>query len=318
MNTFAIRTENLTKTFDEVTAVNAISMEIKAGTITALLGGNGAGKTTTIAMLLGLLLPSSGKIEILGEDMVRSRHRVLGRMNFGSPYVDLPKRLTVRENLRVFASLYGLRQARQRIDELSSTLALEEFIDRPTGQLSSGQRTRVALAKALINAPALLLLDEPTASLDPDTGDWIRSYLEEYARETGATILLASHNMDEVNRLCSDVLMMKQGQVVDRGTPTGLSKNMVAKRWNRSFSILPGVTMTCPNRARRNERFSARTTISRSALLVAPHRCHGTALSLSSPELLDTDRRIGLLANYADDSMGLYDPVSAHRGIACH
>lgn len=222
MNTFAIRTENLTKTFDEVTAVKAISMEIKAGTITALLGGNGAGKTTTIAMLLGLLLPSSGKIEILGEDMVRSRHRVLGRMNFGSPYVDLPKRLTVRENLRVFASLYGLRQARQRIDELSSTLALEEFIDRPTGQLSSGQRTRVALAKALINAPALLLLDEPTASLDPDTGDWIRSYLEEYARETGATILLASHNMDEVNRLCSDVLMMKQGQVVDRGTPTGL------------------------------------------------------------------------------------------------
>jgi ABC-2 type transport system ATP-binding protein len=222
MNTFAIRTENLTKTFDEVTAVKAISMEIKAGTITALLGGNGAGKTTTIAMLLGLLLPSSGKIEILGEDMVRSRHRVLSRMNFGSPYVDLPKRLTVRENLRVFASLYGLRQARQRIDELSSTLALEEFIDRPTGQLSSGQRTRVALAKALINAPALLLLDEPTASLDPDTGDWIRSYLEEYARETGATILLASHNMDEVNRLCSDVLMMKQGQVVDRGTPTGL------------------------------------------------------------------------------------------------
>ena len=222
MNTFAIRTENLTKTFEEVTAVNSISMEIKAGTITALLGGNGAGKTTTIAMLLGLLLPTSGKIEVLGEDMVKSRHRVLGRMNFGSPYVDLPKRLTVRENLRVFAGLYGLRQARTRIDELSTALALEEFIDRPTGQLSSGQRTRVALAKALINAPTLLLLDEPTASLDPDTGDWIRSYLEEYARETGATIVLASHNMNEVNRLCSDVLMMKQGQVVDRGTPAGL------------------------------------------------------------------------------------------------
>jgi ABC-2 type transport system ATP-binding protein len=222
MNTFAIRTENLTKTFEEVTAVNSISMEIKAGTITALLGGNGAGKTTTIAMLLGLLLPTSGKIEVFGEDMVKSRHRVLGRMNFGSPYVDLPKRLTVRENLRVFAGLYGLRQARTRIDELSTALALEEFIDRPTGQLSSGQRTRVALAKALINAPTLLLLDEPTASLDPDTGDWIRSYLEEYARETGATIVLASHNMNEVNRLCSDVLMMKQGQVVDRGTPAGL------------------------------------------------------------------------------------------------
>ncbi|NKB20476.1 MAG: ATP-binding cassette domain-containing protein [Alphaproteobacteria bacterium] len=222
MSTFAIRTNKLTKTFDDVTAVDAISIEVKAGTITALLGGNGAGKTTTIAMLLGLLLPTSGKIEILGEDMVKSRHRVLGRMNFGSPYVDLPKRLTVRENLRVFAGLYGLRQARTRIKELSSVLALDEFIDRPTGQLSSGQRTRVALAKALINAPALLLLDEPTASLDPDTGDWIRSYLEEYARETGATILLASHNMNEVNRLCSDVLMMKQGQVVDSGTPAGL------------------------------------------------------------------------------------------------
>jgi ABC-2 type transport system ATP-binding protein len=222
MSNFAIRTEKLTKTFEEVTAVNAISMEVKAGTITALLGGNGAGKTTTIAMLLGLLLPTSGKIEILGEDMVKSRHRVLGRMNFGSPYVDLPKRLTVRENLRVFAGLYGLRQARLRIAELSTALALEEFIDRPTGQLSSGQRTRVALAKALINAPSLLLLDEPTASLDPDTGDWIRSYLEEYARKTGATILLASHNMNEVNRLCSNVLMMKQGQVVDRGTPAGL------------------------------------------------------------------------------------------------
>ncbi len=222
MNTFAIRTENLTKTFENVTAVNDISMEVKSGTITALLGGNGAGKTTTIAMLLGLLLPTSGKIEILGEDMVKSRHRVLGRMNFGSPYVDLPKRLTVRENLRVFTGLYGLLHAKARIDELSAALALEEFIDRPTGQLSSGQRTRVALAKALINAPSLLLLDEPTASLDPDTGDWIRSYLEEYARETGATILLASHNMNEVNRLCSDVLMMKQGQVVDRGTPAGL------------------------------------------------------------------------------------------------
>ncbi len=235
MSTFAIRTESLTKTFDDVTAVNAISIEVTAGTITALLGGNGAGKTTTIAMLLGLLKPTSGKIEVLGEDMVRSRHRVLGRMNFGSPYVDLPKRLTVRENLRVFAGLYGLRHPRDRIEELSTALALEEFIDRPTGQLSSGQRTRVALAKALINAPSLLLLDEPTASLDPDTGDWIRSYLEEYARETGATILLASHNMHEVDRLCSDVLMMKQGQVVDRGPPAGLVKKYGRKTLEQVF-----------------------------------------------------------------------------------
>ncbi|MBK20634.1 MAG: ABC transporter [Rhodospirillaceae bacterium] len=222
MSTIAISAEKLSKNFDGVVAVNEISFEVTAGTITALLGGNGAGKTTTIAMLLGLLLPSSGRIEILGEDMVQNRHRVLRRMNFGSPYVDLPKRLTVRENLRVFAGLYGLRGVHARIEELVDALALGEFIDRPTGQLSSGQRTRVALAKALINVPSLLLLDEPTASLDPDTGDWVRSYLEEYACETGATILLASHNMNEVDRLCSDVLMMKQGQIVDQGTPKGL------------------------------------------------------------------------------------------------
>ena len=222
MNNIAIHVEKLTKIFDSKIAVDGISFEVKAGTITALLGGNGAGKTTTISMLLGLLLPTSGRIQVLGEDMITSRHRVLSRINFGSPYVDLPKRLTVRENLRVFAGLYGLRQADHRIKELASALALEEFINQPTGQLSSGQLTRVALAKALINAPTLLLLDEPTASLDPDTGDWVRSYLEEYARKTGATILLASHNMNEVDRLCSNVLMMKQGKIVDCGTPTDL------------------------------------------------------------------------------------------------
>ena len=222
MNNIAIHVEKLTKKFDNKIAVDGISFEVKSGTITALLGGNGAGKTTTISMLLGLLLPTSGRIQVLGEDMITSRHRVLSRINFGSPYVDLPKRLTVRENLRVFAGLYGLRQADHRIKELASALALEEFINQPTGQLSSGQLTRVALAKALINAPTLLLLDEPTASLDPDTGDWVRSYLEEYARKTGATILLASHNMNEVDRLCSNVLMMKQGKIVDYGTPTDL------------------------------------------------------------------------------------------------
>ena len=222
MNNIAIHVEKLTKKFDNKIAVDGISFEVKSGTITALLGGNGAGKTTTISMLLGLLLPTSGRIQVLGEDMITSRHRVLSRINFGSPYVDLPKRLTVWENLRVFAGLYGLRQADQRIKELASALVLEEFINQPTGQLSSGQLTRVALAKALINAPTLLLLDEPTASLDPDTGDWVRSYLEEYARKTGATILLASHNMNEVDRLCSNVLMMKQGKIVDYGTPTDL------------------------------------------------------------------------------------------------
>ncbi|MBT3536352.1 MAG: ABC transporter ATP-binding protein, partial [Rhodospirillaceae bacterium] len=172
--------------------------------------------------ILGLLLPTSGSIEVLGEDMVRSRYRVLPRMNFGSPYVDLPKRLTVRENLMVFAGLYGMIDAKGRVKQLVEELSLEEFVDRPTGQLSSGQATRVALAKALINAPELLLLDEPTASLDPDTADWVRGYLEAYRESTGATILLASHNMAEIERLGSDVIMMKAGQVVDRGKPSDL------------------------------------------------------------------------------------------------
>jgi ABC-2 type transport system ATP-binding protein len=222
MNKYAIRVNNLTKQFDDVVAVDDISFDVRAGTITALLGGNGAGKTTTISMLLGLLLPSAGGIEILGEDMVQARHRVLSRMNFGSPYVDLPKRLTVRENLMVFAGLYGLRSPRRRIAALTEELSLGAFINRPTGQLSSGQRTRVSLAKALINAPELLLLDEPTASLDPDTADWVRLYLERYTHETGATILLASHNMVEVERLCAEVLMMKTGRIVDRGSPAAL------------------------------------------------------------------------------------------------
>ena len=173
-------------------------------------------------MLLGLLLPTSGNIEVLGQDMIRSRYRVLSRMNFGSPYVDLPKRLTVRENLRVFATLYGVIDAKGRINQLVDELELKDFIDRPTGQLSAGQSTRVALAKALINSPELLLLDEPTASLDPDTADWVRGYLEAYRDATGATILLASHNMSEIERMGSDVLMMKEGHIVDHGSPKDL------------------------------------------------------------------------------------------------
>ena len=222
MENAAIRVEGLTKRFDDVLAVDAIDFEVRAGTVTALLGGNGAGKTTTISMLLGLLLPTSGRIEVLGEDMIRARYRVLARMNFGSPYVDLPKRLTVRENLAIFARLYGLVEPKRRIAQLIDELALGEFIDRPTGQVSAGQATRVALAKALINAPELLLLDEPTASLDPDTADWVRGYLEAYSAATGATILLASHNMTEVERMCSDVLMMKRGRIVDSGPPREL------------------------------------------------------------------------------------------------
>ncbi len=222
MSDVAVSVRNLTKSFGDIVAVDNIDFSVRTGSITALLGGNGAGKTTTIGMILGLLLPTSGAIEVLGEDLVRSRYRVLSRMNFGSPYVDLPKRLTVRENLMVFAGLYGLVAASARVEQLEEELSLGAFIDRPTGQLSSGQATRVALAKALINAPELLLLDEPTASLDPDTADWVRGYLEAYRDTTGATILLASHNMGEVERLGSDVLMMKAGRIVDRGSPSEL------------------------------------------------------------------------------------------------
>ena len=218
----AIEVTALSKRFDDVLAVDDVSFEVQSGTITALLGGNGAGKTTTIAMLLGLLVPSSGEIRVLGEDMVRDRYRVLGRMNFGSPYVDLPKRLSVRENLTVYARLYGLADVKTRIAQIAEDLSLGDMLDRPTGQLSSGQGTRVALAKALINEPEILLLDEPTASLDPDTADWVRGYLADYAKRMDSTILLASHNMAEVERLCDDVLMMKQGRIVDTGAPRAL------------------------------------------------------------------------------------------------
>jgi ABC-2 type transport system ATP-binding protein len=217
-----IEARGLTKRFDQVVAVDAVDFTVLPGTTVALLGGNGAGKTTTISMLLGLLLPTAGSIRVLGEDMLRHRHRVLPRLNFSSPYVDLPHRLTVRENLTVYAWLYGIPVVRSRVAELARDLAIDELLDRPTGKLSAGQKTRVALAKALLNRPALLLLDEPTASLDPDTADWVRGYLESYRRQSGATVLLASHNMAEVERLCDSVLMMRQGRIVDRGTPAEL------------------------------------------------------------------------------------------------
>jgi len=218
----AIRVQGLTKRFDGVVAVDDVAFEVERGGVTGLLGANGAGKTTTIAMLLGLLLPTAGSIEVLDEDMIRHRYRVLPRINFGSPYVDLPKRLTVREVLSVFARLYNIVDVRARIAQLSGELALGGFIDQPTGQLSSGQRTRVALAKALVNEPELLLLDEPTASLDPDTADWVRGYLMDYAARSGATVLLASHNMVEVERMCGHVFIMKTGRIVDSGSPDRL------------------------------------------------------------------------------------------------
>ena len=214
--------ENLVKRYGRTLAVDGISFAVERGVTTALLGGNGAGKTTTLAILLGLLLPTSGSVHIFGEDVLRHRYRVLPRMNFSSPYVDLPHRLTVRQNLTIYARLYGLPQREERIAALAQDLQIEPLLNRPSGKLSAGQKTRVALAKALLNQPELLLLDEPTVSLDPDTGDWVRGYLEDYCARTGATILLASHNMAEVERLCSEVLMMKTGRIVDRGSPAAL------------------------------------------------------------------------------------------------
>ena len=218
----AIVVAGLTKRYGAVLAVDELSFVVPRGSTTALLGANGAGKTTTIAMLLGLLAPSAGRITVLGEDMLGHRYRVLGRINFSSPYVDLPLRLTVRQNLRVYADLYGITKPEARLRELAADLDLTSLLDRATGKLSSGQKTRVMLAKALINKPELLLLDEPTASLDPDTADVMRSYLEDYQRGERATLLLASHNMAEVERLCSDVLMLKTGRLVDQGAPEDL------------------------------------------------------------------------------------------------
>jgi ABC-2 type transport system ATP-binding protein len=218
----AIVVTDLIKRYDDVDAVRGISFAVRAGTTTALLGGNGAGKTTTLSMLLGVLTPTSGAISVLGCDMLRHRYRMLPRMNFTSPYVDLPKRLTVFENLRVFADLYGLRAPRQRIDELAQEFDLTAFLSRPFGTLSAGQRTRVSLAKALLNRPDVLLLDEPTASLDPDIGDRMRTYLERYQRDSHCTMLLATHNMGEVERMCDDVIMLREGLVVDQGAPQAL------------------------------------------------------------------------------------------------
>lgn len=214
--------DGLSKRFADVIAVDSIAFTVAAGETVALLGGNGAGKTTTLSVLLGLLLPSAGTVTVFGEDVVRHRHRVLPSMNFSSPYVDLPRRLNVRENLTVYGHLYGLDGVSRRVAEVARDLDIEEFLRRPMGSLSAGQKTRVALAKALLNRPRLLVLDEPTASLDPDTGDWVRGYLETYRRTSGATILMASHNMAEVERLCDRVLMMRAGRIVDRGSPAEL------------------------------------------------------------------------------------------------
>ena len=218
----AISADRLVKVFKGTTAVAGISFALPPGSMTALLGGNGAGKTTTIAMIMGLTMPTSGTVCVLGAQMPQQRYQVLHRMNFESPYVDMPMRLTVRQNLKVFAGLYGVEDVEARIAALAEEFELSEFIDRPTGKLSSGQKTRVSVAKSLLNRPDVLLLDEPTASLDPDTADWVRGRLERYRSLSGATVLLASHNMVEVERLCERVIILKRGTIEDDDSPERL------------------------------------------------------------------------------------------------
>jgi ABC-2 type transport system ATP-binding protein len=225
----AIEVSRLVKVYKKTRAVDDISFRIARGSITGLLGGNGAGKTTTIAMIMGLVLPTSGCVQVLGHPMPRESADVLGRMNFESPYVDMPMRLTVRQNLTIFGRLYAVENLAERIASLACDLDLNDFLDRPNGKLSAGQKTRVALAKALINRPELLLLDEPTASLDPDTADWVREHLETYRKTHDATILLASHNMLEVERLCDRVIILKRGRIEDDDSPDG-----IMARYNRT------------------------------------------------------------------------------------
>ena len=217
MNKETIIVDGLTKQFKNILAVNNISFKIGKGKIIGLLGPNGCGKSTTIGMMLGLIKPSSGTVIINGQNIEHNRTDLLEKMNFISPYVELPKKLTVEENLKVYGRLYGVKNLKDKISDLMEKLNLLDFKSRKTGELSSGQKNRVSLAKALINDPEILFLDEPTASLDPDVGDYIRGFIESYASNKGATILLASHNMNEVERLCYEVMMMKNGEIIDKG-----------------------------------------------------------------------------------------------------
>ena len=220
-----VKIKSLYKKFENKIAVNGINFNISENSTLGLLGPNGCGKTTTIGMILGLIKPSKGEIYIDGLDINKNdRIKLLEKINFASPYIELPKKLTVRQNLEIFARLYGVRDIENSIDQIANDLDLKKFIGKKTGELSSGQKNRVSLAKSLINEPKLLLLDEPTASLDPDIGDFIRGYLEKYKKNKNVTILLASHNMSEVERLCDEVIMMKNGSLVDEGTCNQLIK----------------------------------------------------------------------------------------------
>ena len=226
---------NLSKSYNAKEAVKDISFKINRNEIIGILGPNGCGKTTTIGMILGLLKPSQGKVLINGIEIENNRVDLLNKLNFISPYIELPKKLTVRQNLEVYGRLYDIKNLKGKIDYLCEKLRLNELINKITGELSSGQKNRVSLAKSIINDPTVLLLDEPTASLDPETGDFVRNFLEEYQKENQTSILLASHNMIEVERLCSSVLMMNNGSIIDRGSPEELIKKHGRKNMEEVF-----------------------------------------------------------------------------------
>ena len=220
----SIKVINLKKSYGSKEAVKNLNFEIKENEIVGLLGPNGSGKTTTIGMILGLLKPSSGEVLINGLKIEKYRYDILQKINFISPYIELPKKLTVKQNLIVYGKLYSVKNLKEKIDYLVNKLRLENLLNRITGELSSGQKNRISLAKAIINDPTVLLLDEPTASLDPEIGDFVRTFLENYKKENKVSILLASHNMDEVTRLCSSIMMMKNGSIIDEGKPKDLIK----------------------------------------------------------------------------------------------
>ena len=226
---------NLSKTYKSKEVVSNINFKIDENEIIGLLGPNGCGKTTTIGMILGLLKPTKGKVLINGEDIEKNKIFILHKMNFISPYIELPKKLTVKQNLTVYGKLYNIKNLKDQIEYLSSKLRLNTLLDKITGELSSGQKNRVSLAKALINNPTILLLDEPTASLDPETGDFVRTFLENYKKEKKISVLLASHNMDEVKRLCGSIMMMKDGTIIDSGTPDDLIKKHGRKNLEEVF-----------------------------------------------------------------------------------
>tara|TARA_Y100001935_G_scaffold255238_1_gene267254 strand:- start:1725 stop:2453 length:729 start_codon:yes stop_codon:yes gene_type:complete len=232
---YPLQVINLKKKYNKTEAIKDLSFKVNEDEIIGILGPNGCGKTTTIGMILGLLKPTKGKILINGEEIEKKRVKLLSQLNFISPYIELPKKLTVRQNLKIYGKLYDVKNLNEQIENLSNKLRLNEILDKITGELSSGQKNRVSLAKSIINNPKVLLLDEPTASLDPETGDYVRSFLEIYQKEKKASIVLASHNMSEVERLCSSVLMMNNGSIIDHGSPYELIKKHGRKNMEEVF-----------------------------------------------------------------------------------